>query len=194
MRLIERENEIFYLYKNNKKINFRDIAQKLEISLGTVHKDVQKLINKKFLEKQGNTIYAIKDLDKECIDIPYYGEVQAGTTNRLVDDTPEKNIPISKDLIFGNTKNLFLVKAEGNSMEPNIKEGAMLLCEWNKKDVKSLNGKVVIVITELDGVKVKKLDLKQKAFVSFNDNFPNIDISIEDRIIGEVKQIISQPL
>lgn len=194
MRLTEKELEIFNLFKDNKGITFRKIGSILNKSVGTVHNIVQKLIDKKYLAKDGYEIFPIRNLESDFLYIPYYGEVQAGTSNRLVEDKPIKNIPVSKDLIFRHSKNLFLVKATGDSMEPEIKEGAILLCEFNNKDTKSLNNKVLIVVTELDGVKVKKLDLNKKAFVSFNKSFPDIEFTIEDRIIGEVKQIISQQL
>ncbi len=126
----------------------------------------------------------------------YRATAQCGPKGFLGDDTVIDRIPLSsKTFGITNAEDFFLIKTKGNSMEPLIKEGDLVLAR-KQEDIE--NGQTAVVVH--DGMpKIKKVIKVQTGnnyrcvLMSLNNEFKNEEITDENsdfRICGLVKGII----
>lgn len=154
--LTEKQKRVLAFIRENPEIKLKDLKIKLNLKAeSTVHAHIQKLIEQGFLVKEdGNYIVTDRD-ENEFTPIPYYGSAQCGdidvfSEDRIIDyiKVPTQNLP------FPNT-NLFFIKAQGDSMEPNIHEGELLLFR-KKSDMPENN--TIVFCRKGDGLKIKRFN------------------------------------
>jgi repressor LexA len=123
--------------------------------------------------------------------INFYGEARCGAQGCFIDGEPQDRIPMPSWLINFKTENAFMIKAKGNSMEPNIFEGDCVIVQ---KKQEFYNDE--IVVCSINGVAVIKQYFKDLygniLLKSFNKKHPTIFLSQDDEIliVGKVEQII----
>ena len=95
-------------------------------------------------------------------------------------------------LIKFRAQNAFMIKAKGDSMEPNIREGDFIIAQ--KQEDNFHNGEIVVCsINGMAVIKEYERDLYGNVLLkSFNKKHPTILISKDDQvsIVGKVEQII----
>jgi len=156
----------------------------------------------KVLEKKGlikNTslprgIKIIKEEEKQCCVIPFYGKANCGEALSFAEDTVNDYINISKKYILGSKDDYFFVKADGDSMNKDgINDGDMVLVR--KKNSYTTNKNVVVVINGLATIKkyIKKDDVTFLVPSSTNLKHKPIILHPEDDInfCGEVEKVFS---
>ena len=125
--------------------------------------------------------------------INFYGKAQCGRDGNFLDGEPEDRIPISSKLINFRVDRAFMVEARGDSMEPMIMEGDLIIAQ--KKDSDFFNNEVVVCSMNGGDVMIKQY-VKEGAHIllkSFNSKkHPAIFVSEEDQLflVGKVEQIL----
>jgi repressor LexA len=127
--------------------------------------------------------------------INFYGKAQCGREGCFLDGTPEDRIPLSSKLINFKVEDAFMVKAAGDSMEPNIYAGDLIIA---RKKYHNFNNHEVVVCS-LNGEAIIKEYVKDNSNVllkSFNKKYPPIFISedCELFLVGKVEQIIKNQI
>lgn len=81
-----------------------------------------------------------------------YGMAQCGPDGTLLSGDPEERVPIASQLIKFPAEDAFLVRAKGDSMQPKINEGDLVIA---RKSITADKGN--IIVCALDGkVLIKK--------------------------------------
>ena len=90
-------------------------------------------------------------------------------------------------------KDLFGLRVQGNSMEPEISEGDLVVCAPNKPFI---SGKIYVTVTEDSEATVKQVWRKEGGYelVARNPEFPTIHLSDEKvvkllRVIEIIKKV-----
>ncbi len=124
--------------------------------------------------------------------INFYGEARCGAEGCFIDGEPQDRIPMPSSLIKFRAENAFMIKAKGDSMEPNIREGDFVIAQ--KREDNFHNGEIVVCsINGMVVIKEYERDLYGNVLLkSFNKKHPTILISKDDQvlIVGKVEQII----
>jgi len=158
-----------------------------------VHR-LQQLEKKGYLRKEDNWTYKVFDNPvKDTIVLPVYGSALCGHKwSAVVEEYATDKITFSSSFLWvSDEDDYFFVKAKGNSMEPQVADGDLLLIrkwsggylEWDK-----------LFIIHDGNPKIKKV-LKSgwKYFlVSMNKNHEDMEILSTDSIevVGIVKKVI----
>ncbi len=197
MNFTKKQLEILNIIQTNKNMTLKDIALKLGVdSTGAIHDRLKRLINKGALIKDGKKYTVISDniSTPDLVYLPFYGYAQGGNNDLYNLGKPLGEKAFTSESLPNKPEKLFVIEAKGNSMEPQIKEGDILICEWvNDNNVNS--GNIVIATTKDNGIKIKKIDFFKRLLLSTNsDNDKNSNIPFEDisTINGKVVQIISK--
>lgn len=164
------------------------IIDKFEISIADSEKikeiqalnEVPEIIRMKLSEKGID----IKNLDKitgynEKVLLPCRGEASAGF-GRINCDEPEEYIEVYKHSF---SKKAFVVKVLGDSMEPEIKDGSIIIVDPNQCEWDYINNKIAVVRYK-DEAYVKRVRLRNNGRVilleSINPAYETITILSED--------------
>lgn len=145
--------------------------------------------------------YALKEKDLDQIDAIYYEDIYACMgSNEIVNDESNSSIMtfdrkfLEKELGKHNFKNLTVIKTLGDSMEPTIKEGELLIISPFTNDHNTILSGSVYVIA-IDGKPyVKRLSEhplnKNIEVYSDNERHPSFNITEENKdklqVIGRV--------
>jgi repressor LexA len=144
-------------------LTMRELQEKLDLSSPSlVHHHVNQLEKKGFLKRNPNNPndYQILTTPEEPITfLNLYGSAKCGSAGTLLSGNPIARIPLSPRLISFSTEQAFLIKAEGDSMYPEIKDKDIIIA---KKQQTAENGD--IVICSLDN------EVRIKKFRRFSDN------------------------
>lgn len=120
---------------------------------------IRKLVNAGFIirTRKGHykTVLQSNTENANILQIPYYGEAKCGDGGKFLEDYPEYHIPMNTQLVKRNSKDLFALKAVGNSMEPEIFEGDTVIAE--KQNTQNLDKNGMYVVTNEDEVLIKKV-------------------------------------
>ncbi len=182
---------------NQEGITLREIAH--NIGAGhpqTVLNKLNQLVLKGYFVKddQGYRLIRenITDNYNDIVQLPIYGFAQCGNKGkRVIEEYTQEKIPVTMAMM--GTKDInhcFFVRAKGNSMEPKIQDGDLVLIK--QQPSYDINDYVFVVHNDLP--KLKKIIQKDgKRFLeSVNRFFDNVEISKYDetKVIGVVKKII----
>lgn len=177
-------------------LTIKDLSAKCEIdSPGVLYYHLNQLEKKGYIKKNPNNSkdYIVLDSPEDnIIYVGNYGKAQCGYRGNILDENPISYIPIATSLLRFSAKDAFIVEANGDSMEPKIFEGDILIA---KRQDGAENGDIV-VCTHNNEVLIKKYIHKFNfvSLVSFNqENFPPIGISETDDFLisGVVKNILA---
>ncbi len=139
--------------------------------------------------------------DKSIVKIPYYySEVSAGKGLASTDNSNDflhfESSWFQNQFLLKNLDNIFCVKVKGDSMEPIISEGDILI---SQQCVDTSNSQGIYIVNYNDDFLVKKIQFKSKfevKLISSNPDYDAININLlEDsqifRIIARVVGKIS---
>lgn len=137
--------------------------------------------------KLGNELEVLPYESNEKIYASYFGGINAGFPSPA-EDMLSKKLSLDEKYI-SNPNNTFILKCGGNSMQPTLQIGDLLIV---KTDAELMNNDVAIVSLNNSDYTVKRFNKKKNSFISDNSEFPNIKILEDDVVIcmGIVKHII----
>lgn len=128
----------------------------------------------------------------DIIQLPIYGFAQCGNKGKqIIDEYSQEKIPVTIAFIgTSDVENCFFVRAKGNSMEPKIQDGDLILIRQQNHYEES--DFVFVVHNQLP--KLKKIVKQDNTLMleSINRFFDKVEISPYDetKVIGVVKKII----
>ncbi len=153
--LTRKQKEILDIIRATPDINLTGIAQKIGVAKSVVSVHISNLVKQDFLRKEGRKIILTNKASEEITYIPYYGLAQCGYNDILTENNVTDYIPMPTQFLPIFTKDLFLVKAKGDSMSPTIADGELLLL---RKEVdNSFNQDDILLCFHDEGLKIKRV-------------------------------------
>lgn len=153
--LSAKQKQILELVKQNPQITLAELAKEVGLkSVSTVHVHIRKLIKENFLERKGHSLISTNRAMDEFTPIPFYGFAQCGDTDIFAEENVVDYVNMPTKFLPTPTQDLFFMRAKGNSMEPTISDGELLM--FRKTSELPPVGSVVLCRRE-DGLKIKRL-------------------------------------
>ena len=176
-------------------LTIREIQNKLDFSSpSVVAHHIQQLEKKGYLKRNPNNpkdYQIFLNPDKPIVYLNQYGNAQCGPNGSVLDGNPIDRIPIASKLLKFPANEAFIVTAKGDSMEPRIHEGDLLISQ-----IKSIpnNGEIVVCVYG-EEVLVKKFFRQDNhiTLISINgEKYPPISLRENDyfKPEGIVRNII----
>lgn len=182
---------------NQEGITLREIAHNIWASHPqTVLNKLNQLVLKWYFVKdeQGYRLIRenITDSVYDIVQLPIYGFAQCGNKGKkVVDEYTQEKIPVTMAMLgVKDVSTCFFVRAKGNSMEPKIQDGDLVLIK--QQSSYDINDYVFVVHNDLPKLK-KIIKQEDKLYLeSVNRFFDNVEISKYDetQVIWVVKKII----
>ncbi len=154
---------------------------------------MQKLEQKGYLKRnpQNPRDYQVfKNPEKTVIYLNLYGFAQCGRSGTILDGNPIDRIPLASRLLKFPSDQGFIVKAKGDSMEPKIMEGDLIIAQ---KSTNAENGDIIVCVYN-EEVLIKKIFRQNNhiSLISLNsEKHPPIFVTEYFKIEGIVKNIIN---
>lgn len=193
-------NDKFLKFRAEQALTQEQLAKKLEVSKGLIAAIEQnqravsmKMVNK-IKEIFGVDIFQSGDavkLPSNIISIPFYPVKAAAGEGTEVPEYAEKDVlhfdkRWLQAVVGHNPEHLSLIRAEGDSMLPDIQDGDLLMVDDSIREV--IPNKT-FVIKQDDKYRVKKLKAEftgEILIISNNPNYPVEVMNKETEIIGQV--------
>lgn len=191
------QEKLLELLKNNivEPLTIRELQSELGISSpSVVYHHIQQLEKKGYLRRNPNNSQdyqiLIDEPDKKIAFLNLYGMAQCGPNGTILDGSPVDRIPISTKILGFPSTEAFLVRAKGDSMEPKIKQGDLVIV---RKNTNPEDGNIVVCVNNNevmikkveknnDNVFLTSLNQKYKTILADRDNF---------KVEGVVKGVLS---
>ncbi|TKJ18828.1 MAG: repressor LexA [Promethearchaeota archaeon Loki_b32] len=168
--LTKKQKHIFdYLKKFIEKKGYSPSLEEIKkhfrlSSVATIHKHLENLKNKGYLEKLKNQPRSIKisknKKSQELIQIPILGTISAGQPIEAI-ETPNETITITQNRL-GKSGNHYALRVEGDSMiEEGIFNGDIVVI---KKQSVAENGQTVVAIIDDNQATLKKIYMEKDRF------------------------------
>ena len=182
---------------NQEWITLREIANNIWAGHPqTVLNKLNQLVLKWYFAKDDHGYRLIResitDSLNDIVQLPIYGFAQCGNKwKKVVDEYSQEKIPVTMAMLgVKDINTCFFVRAKGNSMEPKIQNGDLVLIR--QQPSYEVNEYVFVIHNDLP--KLKKIVKKEgKLYLeSVNRFFDNVEVSKYDetKVIGVVKKII----
>ncbi|XOV67584.1 MAG: LexA family protein [Fluviicola sp.] len=195
-----KQREVLQLLKENSDnpLTIKDLSAEVGIdSPGVLYYHLGQLEKKGYLKKnpRNSKDYIVLDSpEKSVVYIGKYGLAQCGPGGMLLENSPEEHVPIASSLLRFPANDAFIVEADGDSMEPKIHEGDIVIAK--RQNVAESGDIVVCSLNEQ--VKIKKL-IQSNGLVSLyslNSQHDPIPVSQNDILViaGVVKNVLSYNL
>lgn len=191
MKLTKYQQAVLDIIRKNPTATLQEIADALgKSSASNIHKHIENLIKQDFLIKNSGQ-YIVKEKDATITYLPFYGYAQCGYNDILQESNVKDYIPLPTAFLPSSTKDLFLIKAQGNSMYPTIKENSLVLFRKNYNNEPPKQGAIVLAYYG-EGLKIKRFDyyregeIKIPRLISDNKKFfepINLDTTDENTTI-----------
>jgi len=174
-------------------MTIRELQQELQItSPSIVYHHLEQLEKKGYLKRNpfNPKDYQILSIpEKPIVYLNLYGLAQCGPKGSILDGNPIDRIPIASRLIKFPTCEAFLVEAKGNSMEPIIKAGDLIIVQ---KRQTAQNGETIVCVNNSEALIKKFYSLRDRQELrSENPSYPPFSPNDDFRIEGIVRGIIS---
>ena len=199
-KLDDLQKRLIAFFKQNldqEGLTLREIANEVWASHPqTVLNKLNQLVLKGYFVKDDRWYRLIREevwkRNDDIIQLPIYGFAQCGNKGKeIIDEYSQEKIPVTIAFIgTSDIENCFFVRAKGNSMEPKIQDGDLVLIRqqpsYDESDF------VFVVHNQLP--KLKKIIKQDNKLMleSINRFFDKVEISPYDetKVIGVVKKII----
>jgi len=197
-KLHPKQEKLLNLLKNNieEPLTIRELQNKIGASSPSiVHHHVKQLESKGYLRRnpcnpQDYQILA-DEPDKKIAFLNLYGMAQCGPNGSMLDGNPIDRIPISTKILGFSSADAFLVRAKGDSMEPKIKNGDLVIVNKNNKPA---DGNIVVCVNNKEVLikKIQQMDNDNIFLTSLNQNYKAILADKSNfKVEGIVKGILS---
>lgn len=175
-------------------LTIREIQNKLDFSSSSVvAHHMQKLEQKGYLKRNPHNprdYQVYFKPEKSVVTLNLYGFAQCGRNGTILDGNPIDKIPLASKILKFQADLGFIVKAKGDSMEPKIMEGDLVISE--KSNVAE-NGDIIVCVYN-DEVLIKKF-FKQNEHISLisinSEKHTPIYVTEYFKIEGIVRNIIN---
>ena len=199
-KLDDLQRRLIAFFKQNtdqEGLTLREIANEVWATHPqTVLNKLNQLVLKGYFIKDDHGYRLIREevwkRNDDIIQLPIYGFAQCGNKGKeIIDEYSQEKIPVTISFIgTSDIENCFFVRAKGNSMEPKIQDGDLVLIRqqpsYDESDF------VFVVHNQLP--KLKKIIKQDNKLMleSINRFFDKVEISPYDetKVIGVVKKII----
>jgi repressor LexA len=179
-------------------LTIREIQDRLDISsTSVVAHHLTQLEKKGYLKKNPynpKDYQILKTPDEQITYANLYGLATCGPSGSILDGDPIDRIPISSRILSFPAKDAFMIKAKGDSMEPKISNGDLVIV---KKSNNAESGDIVVCVND-DKAMIKKIEKQNKnsiILISLNsDKYKPFIASENFRIEGVVKGVITNKL
>jgi repressor LexA len=174
-------------------LTIRELQAELGVaSPSVVTHHIQQLVKKGYLKRNPSNpkdyqIYV--NPENPIVYLNQYGTAQCGPLGSILDGNPVDRIPIASRLLNFPAEEGFIVIAKGDSMEPHIKDGDIVIAQ--KKQI--VNDGEIIVCIHNEEVLIKKFFKhgEQIILISLNsDKYPPFPVLKYFKIEGVVKTVI----
>lgn len=175
---------IAFFKKNtdNESITLREIAAAIGVSHPqTVLNKLNQLVLKGYFIKDESGYHLIResigDLRNDVIQLPIYGFAQCGNQGKkILDEYTQERLPVTPAMLsVKDPSRCFFVRAKGNSMEPKIQDGDLVLIQ--QQDNYDLNDYVFVVHNDLPKLKKVVQQENKRYLESVNRFFDKMEIS-----------------
>jgi repressor LexA len=126
---------------------------------------------------------------RDVVYVPLYGNAACGKEEFFAEDNVEEHVPLPARTMRA-TRDCFLVRARGDSMEPKIHNGDLLLVQRSES---ADDGQVVVAALE-DGIFAKRLHRAQGGWLmqSLNPNYAPVVVRRTQRfrVLGTVRGVL----
>lgn len=173
-------------------LTYRDLARRVSVSsTNTVFYHLHELERKGYLKRDPLDPRSYQILGQPVTGITHvglYGLAKCGPKGSFLDDAPIDRIPLGSRLIPFRSEEAFLVRAEGDSMEPKIHEGDIILA---RKHDRAETNEIIVCVNEGMAL-IKKLIKKRHEvlLVSLNPKYDPMIAAEDFRVVGLVKNIL----
>lgn len=192
-----KQSKILELLKTNASnpLTIKDLSIAVDIdSPGVLYHHLAQLEKKGYLKKNPNNSKDYVVLDSPEANIVYigkYGTATCGPSGKILDGNPIEHIPVASSLLRFPTSDAFIVEAIGDSMEPKIFEGDIIIA---KKQNTAEHGDIIVCSLN-EKVLIKKFVdvMNTVSLVSFNqESYHPIVVSDNDLFVisGVIKNIL----
>ncbi|MFA7717760.1 MAG: S24 family peptidase [Candidatus Absconditabacterales bacterium] len=182
---------------NQEGITLREIAHSLGINHPqTVLNKLNQLVLKGYFIKDEHGYRLIRetfgDRMNDVIQLPIYGFAQCGNKGKkILDEYSQEKIPVTIAMLgVKDINTCFFVRAKGNSMEPKIQDGDLVLI----KQQPSYDPSDYVFVLHNNLPKLKRILKKDgKMYLeSVNRFFDNVEVEKYDetKVVGVVKKVI----
>lgn len=187
------QKSLLELLKENVEdpLTLRELQEHLELSSpSVVHHHVRQLEKKGYLKRNPNNpkdYQILTEPERPIVYLNLYGMARCGPNGSVLDGDPIDRIPIASRLIRFPSENAFLVEAKGDSMEPSIREGDLVIAE----KASSADSNDTVVCVHRGMVLIKKIFQQGGQFILRSENeakYPPIIAEEEElKVEGVVK-------
>jgi repressor LexA len=193
MKLHPTQQKLLDLLEKNidSPLTIRQLQEELALSSSSVvQHHIQQLERKGLLKRNPDNpkdYQLLSTPEKQIVYLNLYGLAQCGPSGSILDGTPIDRIPIASRLLKFPAKDAFIVKARGDSMEPNIKAGDLVIAQKKAPE----NGDVVVCVNDEVAI-IKKFSITDNKVIlsSTNTKYEPILASDDFRVEGIVRNVI----
>lgn len=177
-------------------LTIRELQEQLGVSsTSVVAHHIEQLEKKGYLKRNPSNpqdYQVLSDPEKPITYLNLYGLAQCGPSGSILDGNPIDRIPIGTKLLSFPSAEGFMVKARGDSMEPAITEGDLVIA---RKSTEQQDNCVVVCVNDGQAlIKVLRIDNGQRILQSLNADFRPFVAANDFRVEGEVKSIIKRTI
>lgn len=175
-------------------MTIRELQEELNLSsTSVVAHHINQLEKKGYLKRDPNNprnYQVLSDSPEKIITyLNLYGLAHCGPNGSILDGDPIERIPISSRIITFPVREAFMIKAKGDSMEPKICEGDLVIAR--KADVAD-SGSIVVCVNDGEAIiKKMQIDDGKTILLSLNSKYPPFVAAEDFRVEGEVRGIIT---
>jgi repressor LexA len=174
-------------------LTIRELQEALDVSSpSVVHHHIRQLEKNGWLHRDPRNPknYSLAGApEKSIVYLNQYGWAQCGPDGSILDGVPVDKVPIASRLLKFPASEAFLVEARGDSMEPKIHSGDLIIAQRQNQ---ATNGDIVVCVNQGETL-VKKFIRQQQAVILHSLNSTKYDPFLADsdfRIEGIVRNVL----
>jgi len=188
MKLHEKQVKLLQLLAANQEnpMTIRELQEVLELSsTSLVHHHVKKLEEKGYLKRNPSNprdYQILLDPESPVTYINMYGMAKCGPAGTVLSGNPLDRIPMYSKMIHFPVEEAFMVKATGDSMEPKIHDGDIVIA---RKQSIADDGQIVICSLD-SSVMIKRFSGKNNVILeSLNNKYFPIMVDTKSNFVIE---------